>query len=396
MIEIIAPEKVGMSSKRLKDIETTMQTFVDQSKLAGISTLIARRGKVVHFGCYGKLDLAANKPLQPDSLFRIYSLTKPITSVAALMLYEEGYFDLDEPVTRWIPEFKHFRVLPQSTSSSKDFGMLEKEITFRHLLTHTAGLGYGFNTEPIEELYREAQIMSVNPIPALNGSLTELIEKVVKLPLTAQPGTTWHYSVAHDVVGYLIGIISGKPFDAFLRERVLQPLGMQDTSFNVPQEKLERFGPLYSAPGEDGGLSVLDDVATSRFVTTTVIPYGGGGLVSSMPDYFRFLLMLANGGELGGIRLLKQDTVTAMTTNQLYGSTFPVRFNNEPWPGMGYGLGIGVQVIDPIHIGWIGLSGTSAWIFPREDLIVMAMPQAAGYSEASDVLLKMAHDTIII
>jgi CubicO group peptidase (beta-lactamase class C family) len=170
---------------------------------------------------------------------------------------------------------------------------------------------------------------------------------------------------------------------------------MPDTSFYVPQGKLERFGPLYSAP-DANGLSVLDDVTTSPYVRPDVVPSGGAGLVSSMPDYLRFMLMLANGGELDGVRLLKRSTVTAMTTNQLVGPTFPVRFNNEPWAGMGYGLGVGVQVTEVPQFGWIGVSGTTAWIYPREEMIVIAMPQALFNWEASDTLLRMAHEALAI
>jgi CubicO group peptidase (beta-lactamase class C family) len=170
---------------------------------------------------------------------------------------------------------------------------------------------------------------------------------------------------------------------------------MQDTSFYVPQEKLERFGPLYSAPDENG-LSVLDDVTTSPYSRPEAVPSGGVGLVSSMPDYFRFILMLANGGELDGVRLLKPDTVTAMTTNQLTGPTFPIRSSSGPWPGMGFGFGIGVQVTDAPRVGWVGISGTTAWIYPREEMIVIAMPQALFNWEASNTLLRMAQETIAI
>lgn len=394
MIETIAPESVGLSAGRLKDIHATMQAFVDQGKLAGLATLIARHGRVAHFECYGKLDLAANKPVQPNSLFRIYSLTKPVTAVAALMLYEEGRLHLDEPVSNWIPEFKNFTILP--TISNIEPGILAKDITFWHLLTHTAGLGYGFSaepTEPIEVLYRDAKL--VNSTLILQMPLLEMIQKVTGLPLVAQPGATWHYSLAYDVLGYLIGLMSGKPFEVFVRERIFEPLGMNDTGFYVPPEKLERFGPLYSAPNANG-LSVLDDMATSPFVRPEVVPSGGAGLVSSMPDYLRFMLMLANGGELEGVRVLKRSTVNAMTTNQLTGPTFPVRFNNEPWAGMGYGLGVGVQVTDEPRFGWIGVSGTTAWVYPRAELIVIAMPQALFNWDASDTLLSMAHEAIMI
>jgi CubicO group peptidase (beta-lactamase class C family) len=393
MIEITNPENVGMLSRRVNKINATMQDLINQGKYPGIATLIARYGKIVHLGCYGKLDLAADQPILAESLFRIYSLTKPITSVATLMLYEQGYFNLDDPVSKWIPEFKNLKVLHESTNFERELDDLETEITFWHLLTHTSGLGYGYDTEatePIEEIYREAKLLS--PILALQFPLPEIIQKIANLPLAAQPGTTWHYSLAHDVLGYLIGLISGKPFDVFLHERLFEPLGMQDTSFFVPQAKLERFGPLYGPPQESGA-SVLDDVATSPFIRPDIVLSGGVGLISSMPDYFRFMLMLANGGELDGVRLLKQDTVSEMTTNQLTDSVFPVRFSSGPVPDLGFGLGIGVQVTDVPQFGWLGWSGTGAWIYPHEEMIVIAMSQARN-SEAIEALTSMAREAI--
>jgi len=391
---IHTPESVGISASHLNEIEATMQAFVDQNKIAGITTLISRYGKVAHHGCYGKLDLALNKPIQTDSLFRIYSLTKPITAVAALMLHEEGHFNLDDPVSKWIPEFKNFKVKQDNTNINSELVDLEKEITFRHLLTHTSGLGYGYNqnpTDPIGEIYRDAKMF--NSIAVLQLPLQEFIQKVVELPLAAQPGTVFRYSLAYDVLGYLIGLISGKPFEVFLRERIFEPLGMHDTGFYVPQGKLERFGPLYSGPSENG-LSVLDEVTASSFIRPDKVPSGGGGLVSSISDYYRFMLMLANGGELDGVRLLKPDTVTTMTTNHLAGPTF-----HPTWPGMGYGLGVGVQLIDAPErlrgaFGWVGISGTAAWIHPGEEMITIDMPQALFYFDASTALLIMAREII--
>jgi CubicO group peptidase (beta-lactamase class C family) len=386
MIELVAPESVGISSERIAAIDAAMQTYIDQGKFAGISTLIACKGNVIHFGCFGKLDLRSSMPIRPDSLFRLASLTKPITAAAALMLYEDGRFDLDEPVSKWIPEFKTFRVWQEGNGAT---GALETEITFWHLFTHTSGLGYGFGepTDPVEKIYLEAGLMRP-PIWTLNYPLPELIQRVSKLPLIAQPGTMWHYGLSHDVLSYLIELISGKTCAAFLRERLFIPLGMVDTGFFVPPEKISRFGPWYSNSNE-GGLTIVDEVATSPFVHSDVIASGGGGLVSTMPDYYRFMSMLANGGVLEGVRVLKQSTVTKMMTNQLNGSTFPVRFD-DPWPGMGYGLGIGVQTMGSKQVGWIGISGTTAWWYPQEEMIVIALPQALFNWEASDRLLELA------
>jgi CubicO group peptidase (beta-lactamase class C family) len=393
MIELVAPESVGISSPRLAAIDTAMQAYIDQGKIAGISTLIARKGKAIHFGCYGKLDICKGIPVQPDSLFRIYSLTKPIISVAALMLYEAGRFDLDQPVYKWIPEFKNLRVWQESYSVNGATRALEADITFWHLLTHTAGLGYGWGepTDPIDKIYQEAQLISLFDL-RLHYPLPELVQRICTLPLATQPGVRWHYSLSHDVLGCLIEVISGKTCEAFLREHLFAPLGMFDTSFFVPSEKLTGFGPLYSY-SEEGGLTIVDEVATSQFIRSDVVPSGGGGLVSTMPDYYRFMSMLANGGILDGVRVLEQGTVTMMTTNQLTGSAFPVRFD-DPWPGMGYGLGIGVQMLEARQVGWIGISGTTAWWYPHEEMIAIALPQALFNWEASDRLLEMAGELL--
>jgi CubicO group peptidase (beta-lactamase class C family) len=394
MIETVAPESVGIPSQRLAAIDAAMQAFIDQGKFAGMSTLIACKGKVIHFGCYGKLDISRGVPVQPESLFRIYSLTKPIISVAALMLYEDGLFDLDEPVFRWIPEFKKLRVWQESYSINGATEALETEITFRHLFTHTSGLCYAWGepTDPVDKIYQEAGLQ-IPPLLTLRYPLPELVRRVSTLPLRAQPGAIWHYGLSHDVLGYLIEVISGKTCEEFLQERLFAPLGMVDTSFFVLPEKLARFGPLYSY-SDESGLMIVDEVTTSPFVRSDVIPSGGGGLVSTMPDYYRFLSMLANGGILEGARVLKQSTVTMMTTNQLTGSAFPVRFD-DPWPGMGYGLGIGVQTMESHEVGWIGASGTTAWWYPQHNMIVIALPQALFNSEASDRLLEMARELLM-
>ena len=389
MIEPVEPESVGIPSERLAAIDAAMQAYIHQGKFAGISTLIACKGKVIHFGCYGKLDISRGVPVQPDSLFRIYSLTKPVISVAALILYEAGLFDLNQPVHKWIPEFKNLRVWQKSYSVHGATSALETDITIWHLLTHTAGLGYGWGepTDPIDKIYQEAKLISQFDL-RLHYPLPELVQRICTLPLATQPGVRWHYSLSHDVLGYLIEVISGITCKAFLHERLFSPLGMLDTSFFVSPEKLTRFGPLYSYSEQDG-LTVFDEVATSPFIRANVIPSGGGGLVSTMPDYYRFMSMLANGGILDGVRILKQATVKTMTTNQLSGSAFPVRFD-DPWPGMGYGLGIGVQTLESRQVGWIGISGTTAWWYPQKEMIVIALPQALFNWEASDRLLEMA------
>lgn len=266
--------------------------------------------------------------------------------------------------------------------------------------SHTSGLGYGFGAydDPVEEIYREAEILS--EIVTLQTSLPEMIPKLASLPLANQPGAAWRYGLAHDVIGYLIQLISGQPFDVFLKERIFEPLDMLDTGFYVPEEKRDRFGPMYSGP-EKGVLSVIDKHDDSPFLDPAGAPSGGTGLVSTMSDYSHFLDMLTNGGRWGNDLVLAQDTVKQMTTNQLKGGQFPVRFD-DPWPGMGYGLGVGVQTDHvpkegwPAGVfGWIGVSGTIAWVYPKESVYVVAMPQVGFYWDAADAFQKLVYEAII-
>ncbi len=384
----------------MERIRLAMQSYIDEGKIAGISTLVIQDGEVIQSECYGMLDIEARKPVQPDSIFRIYSLTKPITSVALLMLVEEGHLTLEDPISAYIPELRDMKVYSSAADAEASLVEAERDITIWHLLTHTSGLCYGSETidEPIEDMYREAKIQS--EIKTLQMSLAEMIGKLASLPLATQPGVTWRYSLSHDVIGYLIQLISGQPFDVFLKERIFEPLDMPDTGFYVREDQRDRFGPMYSGP-EEGEISIIDKNDDSPFLDPGIAPSGGGGLVSTMSDYSHFLNLLANGGRWGNVRLLAQDTVEQMTTNQLTGDLFPVRFS-DPWPGMGYGLGVGVQVDHvpqdgwPAGVfGWIGVGGTVAWIFPEQSVSVLAMPQAGFYWDAADACRKMVYEAII-
>jgi CubicO group peptidase (beta-lactamase class C family) len=377
-----------------------MHSYIDEGKIAGIGTLVIHHGEVIHSECYGMLDLEAGKPVQPDSIFRIYSLTKPITSVALMMLIEEGHLALEDPISAYIPELRDMKVHLSAADAEASPVEAERDITIWHLLTHTSGLGYGFGAydDLVEEIYREAEIL--NEIFTLQTSLPEMVRRLAGLPLANQPGAAWRYGLAHDVIGYLIQLISGQPFDVFLKERIFEPLDMLDTGFYVPEGKLDRFGPMYSGP-EEGEISVIDKNDDSPFLDPGVAPSGGTGLVSTMSDFSHFLDLLASGGRRGNVRLLAQDTVEQMTTNQLTGEQFPVRFD-DPWPGMGYGLGVGVQTDHvpkegwPAGVfGWIGISGTIAWVFPKESISVIAMPQARFYFDPADDFKRLVYETII-
>ena len=373
------PEEVGLCPERLKRINRVMQAYVDENRLAGLITVVARRGKVVHFECFGMMDIESNKPMQSDTIFRIYSMSKPITSVAVMMLYEEGYFQLNDPVSKFIPEFKNVKVFVKKSESGVEMAEAERKITIRELLTHTSGLAYGLSKDtPVDEMYQEEKMLK------WDETLEEKVRRLVKLPLANQPGSTWRYSVATDVLGYLVEVISGLSFDVFLEERIFEPLGMEDTGFYVPAEKVSRFATLYKAEetdsfGRDETLYWGDFSKLPRLLS------GGGGLVSTASDYMRFCQMLLNGGELDGVRLLSRKTVELMTANHLPDEL--IRQGNMT-KGYGFGLGFGVllNVARSEALGsegeysWGGAASTGFWIDPNEELIGILMTQFMPYS----------------
>jgi CubicO group peptidase (beta-lactamase class C family) len=396
----VVPEEVGLSSARLGILSNVMQGYVDQGKLAGVTTLVARLGKVAHFECFGKMDMEAGKPMQPDTIFRIFSMTKPITCVAFMMLFEEGLVLLSDPVSRLIPELADLKVFVEKTKEGLVVTDMDREITVHHLLTHTSGLGYGlFEDSPVEDLYRAEAFFQL----VLQPTLPEMIRKLAGLPLAHQPGTGWRYSMAHDVIGYLIEVIADMPLSVFLRERVFAPLGMQDTGFYVPSEKADRLPAAYQ-PGDAGGLVLADSPTTSPFLNPDNPPSGGGGLVSTITDYLKFAQMLANGGELNGTRLLGQRTVEFMTMNHLEVDLLPIHMGLDPRPGMGYGLGVGVcmDVAQSMVLGsrgsyfWGGIAGTHFWVDPQEELIGLLMRQLVyGEEPIGDLFQNLVYQAIV-
>jgi CubicO group peptidase (beta-lactamase class C family) len=376
-----------------------MQGYIDQNKLAGTIAMVARCGKVAYLEHFGMMDLEAAKPMQFDTIFRIYSMTKPIISVALMMLFEEGRFQLDDPVSKFIPEFADVKVLAAAAEEGADdkhpadnkhpadskhpFELtdLEREITIRHLLMHTAGLTYDFfEDSPVDAMYREAEILS--PLGILQVPLPEMIQKLVKLPLTHQPGTTWRYSMATDVLGYLIEVLSGMSLDVFLEEKIFKPLGMEDTDFYVPEAKLDRFAAMYG-PAENGGVELLDAPATSPYAKPTRCLSGGVGLVSTASDYIRFAQMLLDRGELDGTRLLGRKTIELMTANHLPDELIPIQVQPHTLHGCGFGLGFRVLVdakragllASESEFGWGGAASTSFFVDPKERLIGLLLTQ---------------------
>jgi CubicO group peptidase (beta-lactamase class C family) len=378
-------EEVGFSASRLSRIGMWMQSYIDQNKLAGLIAMVARCGKVVYLERSGMMDVEAAKPMQFDTIFRIYSMTKPITSVALMMLYEEGRFQLNDPVSKFIPKFADVKVFAGATEEGIELDELEREITIWHLLTHTAGLTYDFfEDSPVDAIYLEADLHQPD------RTAEEVVHKIVKFPLVHQPGTVWRYSMATDVLGYLIEVISGMTLDVFFEDKIFKPLGMEDTDFYVPEAKLNRFAAEYGpstasgqAPTENGGMELLDAPATSQYTKPPRFLSGGAGLVSTASDYMRFLQMLVNGGELDGTRLLGRKTVELMTINHLPDELIPIQVQPHTLHGCGFGLGFRVLVDvaqagrlgSEGEFGWGGAASTSFFVDPKENLTGLLLTQ---------------------
>mgnify|MGYP006280115765 CR=1 FL=1 len=362
------PETVGMSADRLSRISETLSPHVEKGQISGLMTMVYRQGEVVHFNTYGDRDRQTDAPMTKETLFRIYSMTKPITTVAALMLYEEGHFQLDDPVAEYLPAFEDAQVYDTTASGQPRKVPARRPITIRDLMTHTSGLTYGvFGNTPVDSMYTAVGVLDNDQ------TLAAAIDTLGTLPLLHQPGETWHYSVSTDVLGRLVEVVSGTTLDTFFRTRIFEPLGMDDTMFEVPSSEMDRFATNY-AVGKDGSLVVQDRKASSEFAAPVQFLSGGGGLVSTMDDYLRFARMLLNEGALDGTRLLSPKTVALMTQNHLDGTHAP-----------GWGFGLGVQVCTDLAAaqtigsegmyGWSGAANTFFFIDPKEEVIGMAWTQ---------------------
>ena len=375
-------ESEGMSAERLARLNSGMKQLVDEGKLAGAVTMVSRHGKVVEFDAVGKRDIAANAPMQKDSIFRIYSMSKPITGVAMMILFEEGKWQLNDPVAKYIPEFAKLKVYGTDANNNVVMKDPNHPVTMRELMSHSGGFTYGFfSNTPVDKLQLEADVL--NP----NNTLDEFIKRVAKLPLNAQPGSEWHYSISVDIQGYIVQKLSGMPFEEFLEKRVFKPLGMVDTAFYVPKEKLNRFAEFYSYD-KDGKMQVVGphDGLNHDFSAKPALSSGGGGLVSTASDYMRFCQMVLNGGQLDGVRILSPLTVELMRTNVLPPNM--TVFGQVA----GFGLDFAVYT-DPVAAGgyygkgsfyWGGAAGTWFWIDPVNDLVVLGMiQQVAGTGAAA-------------
>jgi len=366
------PEDVGMSSDRLDRIGPATQAYVDDGRLAGVMTMVARRGNVVHWSATGMRDLDAGDPLEPDDIFRIYSMTKPLTSVAVMILVEEGAVALDDPVSKFIPAFADATVL----ADGGDRVAPARPMTVEHLLTHTSGLTYGFfGDSPVDRIYNQSGFFTQAE------GLEDFAQRVAGLPLLASPGDRWNYSVSTDILGRVVEVASGQSFDAFLRARILDPLEMNDTAFVVPADKRDRFAANYARP--DGTLQMIDSPADGQYTQPPRWLSGGGGLASTASDYIRFGQMLLQDGVLGDVRILASETVQAMRSNRLPEALVPLQLGTYLSPGHGFGLGFAVVVDaesspEPDNDGvfrWAGAANTYFWIDPAAELIGMVWTQ---------------------
>jgi CubicO group peptidase (beta-lactamase class C family) len=375
-------ESLGFSYERLDRLHAAMQQAVDQKQLAGMVTLLARHGRVVEEKVYGKKDLASGAAMTPDTIFRIYSMTKPLTGVAMMILYEEGKWRPSDPISKYIPEFAHLKVFKGVDESGKV--ILEDPAhppTMRELMTTTAGFTYGyFGTTLVDKMYMDTQLLG-------SESLHDMVDKLTKIPLLYQPGTRWVYSVSMDIQGYIVEKLSGQSLSDFMQQRIFQKLGMKDTGFFVPTEKRSRFATLYgSSPNGEMVLSPPPANGPDDYATQPPMPSGGGGLVSTAEDYLRFAQMLLNGGELDGVRILAPFSVELMTANHLAPQLMTGDFSIGPVtirPGLGWGYDCAVYT-DPLKadavVGkgtffWLGAADTWFWADPANDLIFVGMTQ---------------------
>lgn len=376
----VKPESVGLSSERLERLSDKVQQTIDHKRIAGTVVLIARHGKVAYFKSQGALDREANKPMRNDAIFRICSMSKPITSLAVMMLYEEGKFLLDDPISKYLPEFKNPKVFVKGTNGGQSYSIpASREITIHDLLTHTSGLTYTWN-ETLGQAYKDAHVG--DGLIQYDGTIEENVKRLASVPLLFSPGTRWEYSLGIDVLGRLVEVASGMSFDQFLRTRVFEPLGMRDTYFFLPDNKVDRLAVAYTYYPDKGLQRFPDTPITEGTLSYSAdYPYrgpkklfsGGAGLNSTAADYYRFAQMMLQGGKVGDLRLLSRKSVELMTHDQLG------RISDD----MAFGIGFGVDGVktplkelgSPGSYGWGGFFYTTFSIDPKEDMIVIFMGQ---------------------
>ena len=374
----IDPKEVGMSAERLARIDDHFRHYVDDGRLPGYTVSVARYGQVAYLATYGMRDVENAKPMTLDTMYRIASMTKPITSLALMMLVEEGKLQITDPVANFIPSFANLRVFTGGSSLKPITAPSREPMRVWHLLTHTSGMTYGFNYfDAVDDMYRRSGFeFGIGSWP----SLAEACDNFAALPLCFEPGTSWNYSVSTDIVGRIVEVVSGMTLDDFFATRILGPLGMHDTAFYVPEDKADRLAALYQYDAATGGKTLMEAAAKTALRQPRALS-GGGGLFSTAYDYWRFLQMLENGGELDGVRLVSPTTLDMMTMNHLPGNsditTFGRTLGEEVfYDGLGFGLGFSV-VVDQARTrvacpngtyGWGGMASTAFWVDPVEEI----------------------------
>lgn len=371
-MKTITAAEGGFSGDRLQEINKLMHRYIENGQAAGISAAIYRNGGICYFDKAGYADLEGQRPISEDTIFRIYSMTKPITSVAIMMLWEKGKLRLNDPLSRFLPKFKEMEIF----ISENEREPANREITIKDLLTHTSGLSYAnFENPAPGEVYANSNLMFT-----AEHTTEEFFDRLAELPLLFHPGEEWHYSLATDVLGRVVEVVSGMEFEAFLKQEIFEPLGMVDTHFTVPEEKMGRFATLYGEMA-DGSMGLIPNTVAGDY-TQAGFQSGGGGLISTMADYMQFAQLILNKGELDGRRLLGRKTVELMASNFLPSSLLPIALGKE-MPGVGFGLGFN-HILDPAAVGianstgnhgWGGWASTTFWIDPVEEMIGLLMVQ---------------------
>jgi CubicO group peptidase (beta-lactamase class C family) len=400
------PETVGLSSERLARIDAHLKTAVEQQRVKGIVAMVARNGKIAYHKAFGDMD--DGKPMQKDTIFRICSMSKPINAVAVMMLWEQGLLELTDPLFKFIPEFKDVKVLVKDEASEKGFKLepAKRPITIRHLLAHTSGISYGFWSQPyVSQFYVDNNVP--DGLAVTDGTIADGVKRLAKCPLLFHPGEGWEYGLNNDVLGYVVEIISGMPYDEFLAKNIFEPLNMNDTFFFVPDEKVSRLAAVYE-PVKEGGIKKLDRkvVARGYLSDTKSLIYGpfysydgpktyfsgGGGLHSTADDYMNFCQMMLNGGRLNGVQILSPATIELMIGNHMG--------DHKIWwiPGGGMAYGLGFMVITDRYASanalpngtfyWGGFYHTRFYINPKHNLIAMYYSQIRPYNQVDDVLRK--------
>jgi CubicO group peptidase (beta-lactamase class C family) len=391
-----AAESVGFSSERLDRIAPVMQGYIDQGKLAGTLTLVAKDGKIVYLNAQGMQDKEASIPMSEDTIFRIYSMSKPVTAVAAMTLWEQGKFHMFDPIAKYLPEFANMKVYVSGSGDDMVLEDAKNPIRIIDLFMHTSGLSYGFTGSEVDKQYQQL----LSKPDELNRS--NILNKMAALPLVHQPGTAWNYGVSTDIIGFLVEKLSGKRLGEYMQEAIFSPLGMKDTGFHVPANKVGRLTQIYTADRKTGKTIVMENEPLGDYMSDPEIHNAGGGLVSTMQDYFTFAQMMLNGGEINGVRILGRKTVEYMSSNHLPNNLIPFSADSQ---GEGYGLAMSVTV-DPGmsgfmsskgNFGWGGAASTYFRVDPVEKIILISMAQfiPIGFHRYHDDFRNLVYQALV-